>query len=112
MSSWRGRPGDVPTVTPTTEPAGSVNRCGLCGRPVSLGAQCVCLTPGFSEMVHSYGPTQSAVRMFLSDGRIAAALERIATALERVVPDGRHTQQPSRPSVPSDRVHGLGPTAP
>lgn len=68
-------------------------QCGLCGRPVSTGAQCVCLTPGFSEMVHPCRHRAPA-----DYGRhIAVALDRIATALERLVPDGRHTQQPSQP---------------
>ena len=70
-------------------------RCGLCGRSVSVGAQCVCLTPGFTEMSHPFAHGTPADY----GRRVAAALERIASALERLVPDGRHTQQPSRPST-------------
>lgn len=72
MSGWRGRPGEVPPIVPTTEPAGCVNnthsyRCQRCGRSVSLGATCEC-------------------NVVLADDRIAAALERIAAALERLAP--------------------------
>lgn len=55
-------------------------RCGACGRSVSTGAQCVCLTPGFSESTHPV--THGAP---VDWGRhIVAALERIATALETI----------------------------
>lgn len=90
-------------------------RCELCGRSVSLGAQCVCLTSGFTEQVHPHRPP------FTADDRIAAALERIAAALERIAPahvevrlneaqilaalDCRHAQQPP-PTGPLPHTHG------
>lgn len=79
----------------------AVGRCALCGRTVSPGAVCECVSSGSHGMPwpqcaertkHTHALSCRACGWMWgspatsADERIAAALERIATALERMVP--------------------------
>lgn len=55
---------------------GGAYQCALCGRSVSAGAVCACLTPGITERAHAPAPP--------ANERAVKALERIASALETI----------------------------